>query len=450
MYPRFGEGNGAPTPGRRIKPSWAILIVLFLSLTISCESDNKSFDPFDNGGNERNLIVVISDLHLGADLTYAEFNANSIALEKFLAKIRAAQSIKELVIAGDLFDEWFVPADVDTYKGKDQRDFVQRIAAANKSVIDAFNRIIQDGEITVTYVPGNHDLTVISENVAAVFPGIKQARDEELGLGTYSPTDHPEIAIEHGHRYNFFCAPDPISNKAVAPGSIMPPGYFFTRIATLHVVQKCKTAGEKVPVISQNASGDESQKLLYYYWNVWNQLMTELPIENKLSEKIIVTGVNGFTEKYSINDLLPYQVTAGGAIDVKLFKGIQDTWDERQRLNHVAVSIPAEQAILGSASEDESENQAQIQYFMNPDSNKRIVVFGHTHGAKIVSSESYKGEKTIYVNSGTWIDHNPDATTRNFVVIAPQSADASSETSVNVYKIENDQAINIASDSLRL
>jgi hypothetical protein len=34
-----------------------------------------------------------------------------------------------------------------------------------------------------------------------------------VGLGTYSPVGYPQIAIEHGHRYNFFCAPDPISNQ---------------------------------------------------------------------------------------------------------------------------------------------------------------------------------------------------------------------------------------------
>ena len=140
-------------------------------------------------------------------------------------------------------------------------------------MIDAFNRIIQDGDIRVTYVPGNHDLTITAENVESILPGINQARDDVQGLGTYSPEGHPEIAIEHGHRYNFFCAPDPLSNSTVAPGSILPPGYFFTRIATLHVIQHCATAGDSMTKVTPNTAGGESQALAYVYWSVWKTLM---------------------------------------------------------------------------------------------------------------------------------------------------------------------------------
>ena len=103
------------------------------------------------------MIVVISDLHLGSDLAYAECKNNLSYLEKMLYKIKASPDVKELVIAGDLLDEWYVPATINTYDGNDQADFVQRIAATNKGVIDAFNKIIQEGKIKVTYVPGNHE-----------------------------------------------------------------------------------------------------------------------------------------------------------------------------------------------------------------------------------------------------------------------------------------------------
>jgi len=86
---------------------------------------------------------------------------------------------------------------------------------------------------------------------------------------------------------------------------------------------------------------------------------------------------------------------------------------------------------------------------MNPNSNKRIVVFGHTHDAKIISSENYNGQKSIYANSGTWIDHNPNKTTMNFVVITPQNDDASSQTYVKLYNFENEVVTIMAEDSLR-
>ncbi len=433
-----------------------LMLFFIVGIATSCEKDdpvtssNTEIDPFNTGNTERNLIVVISDIHLGPNLAFAECNKNLPALEKFLNQIHDSKNVKELIIAGDLFDEWFVPASSDTYQGKDQKDYMQRIAATNKGVFDAFNKIIKAGNVLVTYVPGNHDLTITKENVELVLPGISQARDEVQGLGTYSPASFPVLAVEHGHRYNIFCAPDPISNKDLIPGSILPPGYFLTRLAVQHVVQHCSTPGEALPVVTPNANGDQSQYLAYYYWNMWQDWMTQFPVENKLDEKIIVTNIGGFTGNYSINDFIPFQTTPGGFIDMKLYKGIQDTWKERQAINKVAVEIPTDQAFAKSNSSSETDNQAVTQYFMNAFSDKKIVVFGHSHDAKIIASNNYKGEKCVYINSGTWIDHNNvGTTTMDFVVITPQSADQKSETTIKLMNY-NGGTINLfAQDSFR-
>lgn len=429
-----------------------IVVISLLGIFTSCKyqkSTSNEIDPFDNGGKERNLVVVISDIHLGMDLAYAECNKNLELLEKFLLKVKNSPNIKELVIAGDLLDEWFVPATIDTYQGKDQADFVQRIAATNKGVIDALNSIISENKIVVTYVPGNHDLTITEESVRLILPEINQKRDPQLGLGTYSPKDMPEVAIEHGHRYNFFCAPDPYSNQDIAPGTIMPPGYFFTRLAALHVAQKRPEATDVIPEVTKNTNGNESQDLIYEYWKLWAWTVNLFTIENKFDENIFVTNVNGLTGTYSLNDILPFQKTPGGYIDVKLYKGIQDNWDQRQVYNNVSVPVSASQAITNAASDTETDNQAKIQYFLNPNSNVRIVIFGHSHVPVMVTSESDKGQKCIYANSGTWIDHNPNRTTCNFVVITPQSKDTSSSTHVKLYNFENEIVTLMAQDSLR-
>jgi len=441
-----------------MKTKLRLLSVCMMMSVLSAFSSCKKADdpvtginPFSNGGNERNMIVVISDLHLGADLAYAEIKENLGPLEKLLLQIKASPNIKELVIAGDLLDEWFVPAPIDTYQGKDQADFVQRIAIANKGVIDAFNSIINEKKILVTYVPGNHDLTITEASVERILPGINQARDPVLGLGTYSPAGYPKIAIEHGHRYNFFCAPDPFSNQDIAPGTISPPGYFFTRIAALHVSQGFPPAGDTIPVVTQNTSGDISQDLLFEYWKLWNWSLNFLTIENKFDEKIIVTNVDGFTGAFAVNDLLPYQTTPGGFIDANLYNGIQDSWLQRQAHNNVPINIPAEQAIVGSATASELDNQAKIQYFLNPASDVRIVVFGHSHIPKLETSDNHLGQKSIYANSGTWIDHNTlSSTSMEFVVITPQNDEASSQTYVKLYNFKNEIVTEMASDSLRL
>ena len=426
--------------------------IFMISACKSEENESLSKDVFNNGTSKRNLIVVMSDMHLGADLTYAECKENLPALEKLLKQIKTSKNVKELVIAGDLLDEWFVPAPLDTYQGKDQADFVQRLATTNKEVFDVLNNIIQEKKILVTYVPGNHDLTITESSVELILPGINQARDPELGLGTYSPAGYPDIAIEHGHRYNFFCAPDPYSNQDIAPGTILPPGYFFTRIAALHVSQDNPPAGDTIPIITPNSTGTESQNLLFAYYKLWEWAINYLKIENRFDEEIIVTNIDGFNGTYAVNDLIPFQTSPGGFIDVDLYNGVQDSWEQRQVHNHVPVSIPIQQAIAGSASAELTDSQAKSQYFLNPDSDVRLVVFGHSHVPTMQTSTDHRGQKAIYVNSGTWIDNNTLDTTSamNFVVITPQINDAPSQTTAKLYSFKNEIVAEMAADSIRL
>ena len=87
----------------------------------SCSSNNDdpvSTNPFDNmsesSNNERDKIVIISDLHLGNDLTYSENVKHLKRLEEFLGEVRSSGKVKELVIAGDMFAEWYIPTRSET------------------------------------------------------------------------------------------------------------------------------------------------------------------------------------------------------------------------------------------------------------------------------------------------------------------------------------------------
>lgn len=425
--------------GRTKMKQISILSLIVLASILCADTPSKypfTLDPSGIPGldEERSVMVIISDLHLGMDDRFAELQKNRAPLLDFLQKLRHAPNIRELVIAGDLIDEWFLPATMDTYGGESQKEFAQAVAENNRDVIAAFNDIIHDGLIQVTYVPGNHDLLITSETIQTLFPGMAEARDVR-GLGTHIPKGLPEIAIEHGHRYNFFCAPDPISNQAIAPGSILPPGYFFTRIATLSVVEGKPDPTKVRPPVTPNSLG-ESQNLEYIYWKVWDTLMTALPIKEDFEEKIITTNIDGFTESFAMSDVMPRQAEAGGIIDVNLFRGIQDTWTQRQTLNRVAVDIPVRQALIESASAAGLDKQAAVQYFTNPESNVRIVVFGHSHEARMIPSETHDGKSAVYVNSGTWIDKN-ETPTRTFVVITPKD----SERHIGLYHYSEDGEI---------
>lgn len=386
---------------------------------------------------ERTQIHIISDTHLGVSDAFAETQANRQPLVDYLNQIRISPNVKELVIAGDLLDGWFVPMDYILPATQDA--FFDAVAANNPTVVAAINAIIQEGIIKVTYVPGNHDLLMTEADVARIFPGINQDRDSVQGLGSYVTGANSEIAIEHGHKYNFFCAPDTISNRDITNNgtSVLPPGYFFTRIATTSAMEGQPKTTNIFPDLTVDKK-NRSQLDLYLYAQVWKGMMTALPVTESFAEPAIKTNIDGYTQTYAINDLLPYQ-NADGTIGVNLFKDCQNTWDARQTANGVPVKISASEAIAQANSNPFTDQQAQTQIF-NTDPTKRIVVFGHTHVARIAEMTNGNGDKTIYANSGTWIDSDPGNPTMTFVVITPQKSDSAVET-VNLYQYGADQPV---------
>ncbi|MEA4840586.1 MAG: metallophosphoesterase [Bacteroidales bacterium] len=451
---------------RRNKITIIALSAIILS-AISCKDDDLSTgdNPFDltteSNHQVRNKIVVISDLHLGADTSYSECVKHLPRLTQFLTEIRESKTVKELVIAGDMLDEWYVPSRTNTFGGGTENTFIQKIATTNKCVFDVLNAIIEDGNIKVSYTPGNHDLLVEKENVEAILPGINQARDTgKLGLGTYHPDGYPQIAIEHGHRYDFFCAPDPYSNQDIAPGSILPPGYFFTRIAVNSITNPPTAVGDttQVRTVTLNST-DATQVNNYYYYKTWQNVLTSyIPVKDNFDDKIIVTNIGNYTSNYSVNDIIPYN-NPDGTIDMTLFSGAcnQQTWEKRLAYNNVPVMTSVTKAIPGSLDHTYIDGQANTQYFQNDSSKVRIVVFGHTHVPLLGTYTNAKKGECVYANSGTWIDKkvkngatvDQDIQNMDFIVIMPQAVDTSM-MKVEHFKYENGKQISIESKSIKL
>jgi len=391
----------------------------------------------------RTVTVVISDIHLGdqrsIDKKYGWFNLNRTVLTNFLNYVRLRPDVKELVIAGDMFDEWVAPVDYDTFDTVAQSAFVDKIAAANGPVIQAMNAIIQDGEIRVTYVPGNHDMLVESNDIERIFPGITQARDDVKGLGAYTPSDYPELIIEHGHRYDFFNAPDPISNRSITgTASILSPGFFVSKIAATSDLEKGHASFYRDGLNATASTSLESGNY-FSYWLAWLLIMSQKPVSESWDKKMIVTAVDGYTGVYAINDLIPQEAKVSGPFDVTLYKEIIDKWNQRQAANKVPVSIPAEVAITAGALNRILDAQSVTQYFSNSASHKRIVVFGHTHDAFLFSILNHQGRWSIYANSGTWVDSSKLACT--FVEIRPKKDISATSDTVTVYQYVDDENI---------
>lgn len=426
-----------------IKNDLKLLLTGLAFALASCSSNNKEIvtpNPFDtsskSSSTQRDKIVVISDLHLGNDLAYSENVKHLKRLEEFLNEVRTSVTVKELVIAGDMFDEWYIPTRTDSYGGGTQADFIRKTVAANQSIFNVLNRIIKDGNVKVTYIPGNHDMGFTAENVDIAMPGVNQARDskEKFGIGTYHPDGYPEIAIEHGHRYDFFCAMTPDANESEAPGATLPPGYFFARIAANSFTDPTTPeAATKVPTIPEKDQSDPEQYSKYVYYSLWKYVMEKvIYVKDNFSDNIIKTNVGNFTKTYSINDVLPYSAP-DGSIQIKLYNGLftQTNWNARLIYNNAKVATNINEAIKGSLETKFIDDESSVQYFNVPESIIRVVIFGHTHLPMIKSYTSREGKPCVYANSGTWEDKktrdkneviDQDNINMNFVVVMPDQA----------------------------
>jgi UDP-2,3-diacylglucosamine pyrophosphatase LpxH len=393
----------------------SLVALLILSLTACSKpaSQAQALPLWDeNATPDAKRIVVISDLHLGADDSFSETVTNKAALVTFLNALTASE-IDELVIAGDLFDEWFVPTD---YSGPTElKAFFTKVAENNADVVAAIETVMKSG-IAVTYVPGNHDLLLTDELLAELVPGIKQVRDV-AGLGTYRTGERAEIIIEHGHRYNTFCAPDSLSNKDFtgAYPSILPPGYFFTRIAATSVAEGMSAPAKDLPQVAAPAADNIDQLGAYAYYQTWAGTIATFPINAAFTEPTIKVDVDGYNDIFALSDLLP-TTQPDGTINAPLYNNVQQRWDALQAANGVAVKLPYDIATAKAQDSTYTDQQAVTQYF-DVDPSVDVVVFGHTHVPVYNTfNDGYNREK-IYANSGTWIDKNAQLAVMTFVVI---------------------------------
>lgn len=407
----------------------------FMALNnIGCSSGSSSSDaPLWKIDGTRNKIVVISDLHLGIDDRYTETLKNRPMLINFLQRIQKTTDVRELVIAGDFLDEWYLPVYFPVYT--DQAQFYRDVIANNEIVFEELNNVIDSG-IKLVYVPGNHDLTLEADILQEAIPHLVQARDVD-GLGAYYTGDRNEIVIEHGHRYDVFSAPDTVTNAQLCGNddTILPAGYFYARYAATWVLEGYPTVAKNLPGVTDIPDqSDADQYGAYLYYSILRDISMRMTPYESLEEKIFDMRVSGFNDSYSYLDFYPAQQLDGTISAPVLFKNIQRTWAERQVLNNVNVANSFVEAVPGAIKPEYFFRQARTQYLENPAENVDIVVFGHTH----VPSYRNVGGGKRYLNSGTWVDHNVDYTAapRTFAVITTDDNNASA-----VYSFADDGSV---------
>jgi hypothetical protein len=195
----------------------------------------------------------------------------------------------------------------------------------------------------------------------------------------------------------------------------------------------------KVTVVP-DASSDPDQFGAYLYYRVLSSELTRITQFERFEDNIFDLGIAGFNGSYSLEDFYPAQQTDGTISAPILFRNFQRTWDERQEINQVSVKNTFIEAVSGTLDHDYFFNQAKVQYLQNPKKSIDVVVFGHTH-----VPQPQNVDDLLYVNDGTWIDHNtsyPDAT-GTFAVITTGTVDSAA-----IYQYMTDGTITDITESV--
>ncbi|MDY0288037.1 MAG: metallophosphoesterase [Sphaerochaeta sp.] len=420
----------------------ALLLMTFAgcsSLSTQETAASPSAEPLWVAGETRDKIIVLSDIHTGFEDAYAEILQNRPYLIEFLQRISVTQDVREVVLNGDILDEWFLPL---SFIETDRGDFYQKNIENNKDITDAF-KLIMDAGINLVYVVGNHDMSVDLQYIAEAIPGMVVC-SQHLGVGLYRTGDRNEIVIEHGHRYDVFSAPDTITNAHLTNGPTMfPPGYFFARFAADWVLDGKPLYMAKPPVIKTvpDRVNDPDQFGAYAYYRTMASVFKNIIPTDGFGDKRLDMRIDGYNDTYSIQDMYPVQNEQGEISAPVLFPHYQRTWEERQKANGVKVFSSFAVASLGALDAMYFESQARAQFEVDKaQSDTSVVIFGHTH----VPFFFDYGNDHYYVNTGTWIDHNTNykekdgnLLSRTFAVVTT----GPTTTAVDVYEYQVDGAL---------
>jgi UDP-2,3-diacylglucosamine pyrophosphatase LpxH len=208
----------------------------------------------------KSKIVLLSDIHIGTSAPTVWYQKD--IHEPYLVTvlnwiIQNASSIQELILLGDVVDFWTYPPD-------EVPPTFDAIITANPKLFGSNGKLSEvltalDGR--VTYVRGNHDMTITQEDLDKVQnqKGYKiQLSPEDV----YYPlgNGNKKIACIHGHIYTMFNAPYIPDNSASNPIAPLPLGQLITR-SVAFMRSKQLESGKTVAQLKD--SGDPDNKELF-------------------------------------------------------------------------------------------------------------------------------------------------------------------------------------------
>lgn len=310
--------------------------------------------------------VFVSDVHMSTgDHQYDWLQPDQAKdFDGFLDYLAGGpDKVDELILVGDMFDDWVCPVDVLPKLFSD-------IAAKQTGIMTKLKTISE--RIPVTYVLGNHDMSITKDSILDFGNG----RHANIVFKEYYEQD--DILAQHGHQFGMYNAYDPENSLPLGHyisrlyASTKVPGRWQTRLA---IALKGAVAGIPNPFVNAPLS--------------------------------YLAGQVGIDDDHRIVKVDGGIITLGGVR--RLYADLPDRWIKSNGLLG-----PIESALEETPSGLTSEAENTAKKFQ-----KKVVVFGHTHVAEISYVQIYNNVPgrlstweniAVYANCGSWCEANAQYT----------------------------------------
>ncbi len=352
-------------------------------------------------------IVFFSDIHIGTNAAtnwYQRSLHEPYLLAAFDYLQQQASDIQELVLVGDLVDQW-------TYEPSRTPPSFAEIAAANPRIFGgmvdgqwvpgALGTALSALEGRVTYVGGNHDMSVTAEDVALIRDA--QGRSPHyVSTALYEPpAGRGEIVCTHGHIYSLLNAPDFHQN----PRNGIPFAHFITRMAALWTLQQLAGMPPGSTAASLPGGGDPTGWPLAK--DALHQLLQELKLGHGSLPDVVMGALLELTRQKSdlTFDMLDgTRLTAADVVKTyaSVFKSFEET---ASRSEDLYGPFAAEFAL---AEVDALNSIAHFAERLGTQRQHKVVVMGHTHVPVDEDEHQLFVGDSLYANCGFNCPSEPD------------------------------------------
>lgn len=322
----------------------------------------------------KNKIIILSDIHIGnnAVTNWYQAEAHEPYLQATLQYVIANKdSIQELIILGDLIDFWtYLP----TVQPPDFAAIMQQnpniFGDAKTGTVGQLGLVVEALEGKVTYVHGNHDMTVTQEMLNQIPTGsctsIQLSSDDY-----YFPLggNNSDIVCTHGHLFSMLCSPDQEPKNAISP---LPLGYYVTRTGAYLAAQKLTPAAPNVAYLPNTGEPAGIDLTLADY----SKILADLVF---YSLGGAITAVVKDETGYGWTDpiLLPDGTNTTLDDAFNNFAHLLDTWKAKSALDGQPLGYSG--ALSALRYPDIDNDLSSYAKAMAAKWNSKVVIMGHTH-----------------------------------------------------------------------